>query len=204
MFDLAGKVAIVTGGNGGIGLGMARGLAGAGASIVVAARNAEKSARAIGQLRQLRGQAEFIAVDVREESSVKALVDQTARRFGRIDILINNAGINVRKPPQDIALDEWNAVIETNLTSAYLCSRFVHPEMKKARRRQDRQYRLHDVDLRCVLRAGLCRQQGRHRAVHPRLRHRLGRRQHPGQCRAARLDRHRSDPPSARTGRGIA
>jgi len=131
MFDLTGKVAIVTGGNGGIGLGMARGLAGAGASIVVAARNAEKSALAVEQLRQLGGRAEFIGVDVREEASVKSLIERTAGQFGRIDILINNAGINVRKPPQDIALDEWNAVIETNLTSAYLCSRFVHPEMKK-------------------------------------------------------------------------
>lgn len=132
LFDLAGKVAIVTGGNGGIGLGMARGLAGAGAAIVVAARNAEKSAAALKELRALGAKTAFIAVDVRNEASVKDLVAQTVKQFGRVDILINNAGINVRKPPQDIALDEWNAVIETNLTSAYLCSRFVHPEMKKA------------------------------------------------------------------------
>ncbi len=132
MFDLTGKVAIVTGGNGGIGLGMAKGLAGAGATIVVAARNAEKSADAVKQIEQLGAKASFIAVDVRNEASVKALIEQTAKHYGRVDILINNAGINVRKPPQDIALDEWNAVMETNLTSAYLCSRFVHPEMKKA------------------------------------------------------------------------
>jgi len=132
LFDLKGKVAIVTGGNGGIGLGMARGLAGAGASIVVAARNAEKSAAAVKELQALGAKASFIAVDVRNEASVKELVAQTAQHYSRIDILINNAGINVRKPPQDIALDEWNAVMETNLTSAYLCSRFVHPEMKKA------------------------------------------------------------------------
>jgi 2-deoxy-D-gluconate 3-dehydrogenase len=132
LFDLKGKVAIVTGGNGGIGLGIARGLAGAGASIVVAARNAEKSAAALRELQQLGANAAFIAVDVRSESSVKALVDQTAKQYGRIDILINNAGINVRKAPQDITLDEWNSVMDTNLTSAYLCSRFVHPQMKKA------------------------------------------------------------------------
>ncbi len=133
MFDLTGKVAIVTGGNGGIGLGMAKGLAGAGAAIVVAARNAEKSAVAVKQLQALGAKARFIVVDVRNEASVKALVEQTGLDYGRIDILINNAGINVRKPPQDIALDEWNSVMETNLTSAYLCSRLVHPEMKKVR-----------------------------------------------------------------------
>jgi len=94
MFDLKGMVAIVTGGNGGIGLGMARGLATAGARVIVAARNAEKSRAAVDELARL-GAAEPLAieVDVADESSVVSLVGQAAERCGRIDVLVNNAGI---------------------------------------------------------------------------------------------------------------
>ena len=123
------------------------------------------------------------------------------RELGRIDILVNNAGINIRKPPQALDLAEWDSVIRTNLTSAFLCSQAVYPAMKAGRRRQDHQYRLDDVDLRRQLRAGLCREQRRHRAVHPLLRGRLGRRQHPGQCGAAGLDRYRSDQARPRADR---
>src|SRR2546428_2598217 len=124
MFELKGRVAIVTGGNGGIGLGMAQGLARAGARVVVAARNEEKSAAAV---RELGSDALAIAVDVTDQRSVHALADETARRCGRIDILVNNAGINIRKPAHEMALDEWQQVIQTNLGSAFLCSRAVYP-----------------------------------------------------------------------------
>jgi 2-dehydro-3-deoxy-D-gluconate 5-dehydrogenase len=129
MFDLKGRVAIVTGGNGGIGLGMAQGLANAGARVVVAARNEQKSAAAV---RQLGSDALAIAVDVTDEHSVQALVDEAARRCGRIDILVNNAGINIRKPAHEISFDEWQQVIQTNLGSAFLCSRAVYPHMVRA------------------------------------------------------------------------
>ena len=129
MFELNGKVAIVTGGNGGIGLGMARGLAGAGARVVVAARNREKSAAARDEL---GAGALAIDVDVTREDSVTALVRSTVEQCGRIDILVNNAGINIRKPPELLSLAEWREVLETNLTSAYLCSHAAYPEMKKA------------------------------------------------------------------------
>jgi 2-deoxy-D-gluconate 3-dehydrogenase len=129
MFELNGKVAIVTGGNGGIGLGMARGLAGAGARVVVAARNREKSAAARDEL---GAGALAIDVDVTREDSVAALVRQTFEQCGRIDILVNNAGINIRKAPEVLTLAEWREVLETNLTSAYLCSHAAYPEMKKA------------------------------------------------------------------------
>ena len=129
MFELNGKVAIVTGGNGGIGLGMARGLAGAGARVVVAARNREKSAAARDEL---GAGALAIDVDVTQEDSVAALVRRTVEQCGRIDILVNNAGINIRKAPEVLSLAEWREVLETNLTSAYLCSHAVYPEMKKA------------------------------------------------------------------------
>jgi 2-deoxy-D-gluconate 3-dehydrogenase len=130
MFDLTGKVAIVTGGNGGIGLGMARGLARAGARVVVAARNEEKSAAAVRELRALGSDALSLAVDVADEQSVGALLANTIDQCGRLDILVNNAGINVRKPPQELTLDDWKRVMDTNLTSAFLCSRAAYPHMK--------------------------------------------------------------------------
>jgi 2-deoxy-D-gluconate 3-dehydrogenase len=126
-FDLGGKVAIVTGGNGGIGLGMARGLAAAGAKVVVAGRNAAKSAKAA---KELGGIA--IEVDVKSEESCRALVAQTVKQLGRLDILVNNAGINIRKQPQEYSMAEYHEVLNTNLTSAFQCSQLAYPEMKKA------------------------------------------------------------------------
>ena len=130
MFDLTGKVAIVTGGNGGIGLGMARGLASAGARVVVAGRNQAKSDAAVRELEKLGGQPLAIAVDVADEASVNALIRSTQDRCGRLDILVNNAGTNVRKQPQDYTLADWHHVLDTNLTSAFLCSRAAYAPMK--------------------------------------------------------------------------
>lgn len=132
MFNLKNKVAIVTGGNGGIGLGMARGLAGAGARVVVAARNAAKSDAAVRELRALGSEAIAVSVDVKDEKSVAALVEETVKQCGRLDILINNAGTSIRKPVQDLSLDEWYQVNDINLTSAFLCSRAAYPHMKRA------------------------------------------------------------------------
>ena len=130
MFDLTNKVAIVTGGNGGIGLGMARGLASHGAAIVVAGRNADKSAKAVKELQGLGAKASSIAVDVKDEASVKAMVADTVGRYGRLDVLVNNAGVNVRKPPHELSLAEWREVMDTNLTSAFLASHAAYPHMK--------------------------------------------------------------------------
>ena len=132
MFDLNGKVAIVTGGNGGIGLGMARGLARAGARVVVAGRNAEKSAAAVLGLRALGGDPIAVAVDVNDERSVEQLIAETVRQCGRLDILVNNAGINIRKPAEQLSLAEWHSVVDANLTSAFLCSRSAYPQFKAA------------------------------------------------------------------------
>jgi 2-dehydro-3-deoxy-D-gluconate 5-dehydrogenase len=129
LFDLSGKVAIVTGGNGGIGLGMARGLAEAGADIVIVGRNEAKSNAAVDDIKQ-RG-AKAISV-VADKAAVDAMVELVTRELGRIDILVNNAGINIRKPPQALSLEEWDRVISTNLTSAFLCSQAVYPVMKAA------------------------------------------------------------------------
>jgi 2-deoxy-D-gluconate 3-dehydrogenase len=132
MFDLKGRVAIVTGGNGGIGLGMAKGLAKAGARVVVAARNRDKSSAAVLELKALGCDALALEVDVTDERSVEALVADTMERCGRIDILVNNAGINIRKPAHELPIAQWQQVIDTNLTSAFVCSRAVHPHMKRA------------------------------------------------------------------------
>src|ERR1043165_9674350 len=102
LFDLSGRVAIVTGGNGGIGLGMAEGIAAAGATGVLAGRNATKGAAAVKQIRQAGGKAAFENVDVTDEKSCRALIDGVAKRHGKLDILVNNAGINIRKAPDQL------------------------------------------------------------------------------------------------------
>jgi 2-deoxy-D-gluconate 3-dehydrogenase len=131
VFDLKGRVAIVTGGNGGIGLGMARGLAQAGARVVVAARNAAKSRSAVEDLTSRGGEALAVEADVADEHSVARLVATTRERCGRLDVLVNNAGINIRKPVHELALDEWRRVLDTNLTSAFLCSKAAYPAFKE-------------------------------------------------------------------------
>ena len=131
-FDLRGKVAIVTGGNGGIGRGLAHGLADAGADIAVVGRNEAKSAAAVADLKARGVKAISVTTDVTDKDAVAAMIDRVARELGRIDILINNAGMSIRKPPHELELDEWNSVIQTNLTSAFLCSQAVQPAMKAA------------------------------------------------------------------------
>jgi 2-dehydro-3-deoxy-D-gluconate 5-dehydrogenase len=132
LFDLTGKVAIVTGGNGGIGLGMARGIASLGARIVIAGRNEEKATAALKALHDMKTEAVFIAADVTKKTDCQALVSGTLEKFGRVDILVNNAGTSVRKMPQDFTEEEWHHVLDTNLTSAFLCSQAVYPAMLKA------------------------------------------------------------------------
>ncbi len=131
MFDLKGRVAIVTGGNGGIGLGMAQGLASCGADIVLAGRNAEKAQTALAELAQHRVRTAFVAADVVHAQACRDLVTETLARFGRLDILINNAGMSVRKMPQDYTEQEWHQVLDTNLTGAFFCSQAAYPAMKQ-------------------------------------------------------------------------
>jgi len=131
-FDLGGKVAIVTGGNGGIGLGMARGLAESGAAVAIVGRNEVKSDAAAAELRQNGPKAIAVVADVTDTAAVAEMVARTVRELGRVDILVNNAGITVRKPPHMLDLAEWDSVIKTNLTSAFLCSQAAYPAMKAA------------------------------------------------------------------------
>ena len=134
MFDLAGRVALVTGGNGGIGFGMARGLARAGASVAVVGRDAGKSARAVSELEALGARAIAIEADVTESAALDRMAERAAERLGGIDILVNNAGTNIRKRPEDMGEDEWRTVMDTNITSAFLASKACYPFMKRAGR----------------------------------------------------------------------
>ncbi len=132
LFDLTGKVAIVTGGNGGIGLGIARGLAQAGAGIAVLGRNTAKSEAAAAQIHKEFGvEALPVHADVSLPEHIERAVDEVLEKFGRIDILFNNAGINIRKPPHEMTLAEWNEVMSANVTSAFLMSKAVYPVMKR-------------------------------------------------------------------------
>ena len=132
IFDLKGKVAIVTGGNGGIGLGMARGLADAGADIAVVGRNETKSAAAVADLSARGVRAIAVATDVTDKDAVAAMIARVSGELGRIDVLINNAGMSIRKPPHILEADEWQQVIDTNLTSAFICSKAAYPALKAA------------------------------------------------------------------------
>jgi 2-deoxy-D-gluconate 3-dehydrogenase len=132
LFDLTGKVAVVTGGNGGIGLGMAEGMASCGATIVISGRNAEKAAAALDTLRSHGVQATFIAADVTKKADCVALIAQAVSQFGRLDVLVNNAGTSIRKMPQDYTEDEWHHVMDTNLTGAFLCSQAAYPALVRA------------------------------------------------------------------------
>jgi len=132
-FDLHGKVAIVTGGNGGIGKGIADGLAAKGSDIVVAARNESKTAEAVRDIKEkFDVRVLGVKVDVRQEESVQAAVKQALDEFGQINTLVNNAGVNIRRMPQDYAVAEWDEILEVNLRGAFVCSKAVYPAMKKA------------------------------------------------------------------------
>jgi len=126
-FDLTGKAALVTGGNGGIGLAMARALAQAGAALAIAGRDAGKNAAAAAELKALP-----IACDLKDADACRAMVDEAAGRLGRLDILVNNAGTNIRKAPQDYSVAEWREVLDTNLTSAFVASQAAYPHMRRA------------------------------------------------------------------------
>ena len=133
LFSLKDKVAIVTGGNGGIGKAIARGLAGMGANIVIAARNEAKTKEAVTEIHEEFGiKVIGVKVDLHQEEQIRALAAKARETFGRIDILVNNAGTNIRKLPQDYTAAEWDEVLDTNLRGAFLCSQAVYPAMKAA------------------------------------------------------------------------
>jgi len=133
MFSLDGKVAIVTGGNGGIGKGIARGLAGAGAHVVIGARNEAKTADAAAEIKKDFGvEVLGVKVDMRQEREIHEMVKQTLNKFRRIDILVSNAGIGIHKLPQDMSIAEWDENVDINLRGFFIIAKAVYPSMKKA------------------------------------------------------------------------
>jgi len=128
VFDLSGRVALVTGGNGGIGLGMAKGLASAGARVAIAGRSADKLKAARAALGP-----ETIALegDLSDAETPRRLIDAVLEQAGRLDILINNAGLNLRRAPEDIAAAEWDALFAVNARAALLCAQAAYPAMRR-------------------------------------------------------------------------
>jgi NAD(P)-dependent dehydrogenase (short-subunit alcohol dehydrogenase family) len=125
LFDLSGKVAIVTGGGTGIGRQMAQGLAEMGTDIVLCARKPERCEEAAAELERLGVRAIGLRCDVRDPDDVQAVVSRTVAEFGAVDVLVNNAGTVWGATPEDMPLEGWRKVVDVNLTGVFLCSQAV-------------------------------------------------------------------------------
>lgn len=130
LFDLTGKNAIVTGGNGGIGRGIAEGLATAGANIAIWARNDQKAHDALDSLRDKGVTAKFYSVDVTRAQEREQAMTATLEDFGGVDILVANAGVNIRKRPENLSETEWNFTQDVNVTSVFETCKLLYPHMK--------------------------------------------------------------------------
>lgn len=128
MFDLSGRVALVTGGNGGIGLGLAKGLMESGARVVIAGRDEDKlksSANVLGE------RAIPLQLNIADAGACQDAIDSIAHRFGRLDILVNNAGLNVRATPENVEEADWDRMFAVNLKAAFHCCQFAFSAMKR-------------------------------------------------------------------------
>jgi NAD(P)-dependent dehydrogenase (short-subunit alcohol dehydrogenase family) len=134
LFDLNGRVAIITGGSVGLGRQMAEGLAEVGANLVLCARKKERCEKAAEELKQLGVQTLALGCDVKNPADVQAIVDATLSKFGRLDILINNAGTSWGAPVEEMKLEHWHKVLDTNLTGTFLFSQAVGKTMVPQRR----------------------------------------------------------------------
>ncbi len=131
MLSLKGKVAVVTGGSSGLGVTFARALAEVGANIVLAARRLDKMNEVSDDLSRLGVKIRSIQCDVSNQDQVQSLVDDTLQTFGRLDIMVNNAGVAAMSPATEIALEDWNRVVSVNLTGTFLCARTAARQMMK-------------------------------------------------------------------------
>jgi NAD(P)-dependent dehydrogenase (short-subunit alcohol dehydrogenase family) len=133
VFDLTGKVAVVIGGSGGIGQKLAVALADFGADVVVSSRTLEKLEAVANEIRGLNRKALAIAADITDQASVSAMVDRVVKEFGHIDVLINAAGLTVRKTAEEISVAEWEKVLDNNARGTFICCQAVGRIMIKQR-----------------------------------------------------------------------
>jgi NAD(P)-dependent dehydrogenase (short-subunit alcohol dehydrogenase family) len=127
---LQGKTALITGASKGLGKAMALALAEAGAALILVSRNRDQLNETAEAIRKLGGEAEVFLADITDEAQIDQLAKAVSQRPGRVQILINNAGINIRKPITDFTLTEWRQVMDTNLTGVFLMCRALVPLMK--------------------------------------------------------------------------
>jgi len=134
LFDLSGRMALVTGGNGGLGRAIALAFAGAGASVAILGRNAEKNEKALAELKKLGARAIAIEADITERAQVEPSVARAERELGPVDILVNNAGIGLIKPSLEVPIEEWDRVLAINLTACFLMSQAAGRSMAKRKK----------------------------------------------------------------------
>lgn len=128
-----GRVVLVTGGAYGIGRGIARQFSGRGYTVVIADRDATRGQALESEFKTAGSRGLFVHTDVRVETDIQSLLEKVLANFGRLDVLCNNAGIECYKRPEDYTLDDWNAISETNLRGAFLCSKYAIPLLKRNR-----------------------------------------------------------------------
>src|SRR5512147_775207 len=134
LFDLTGRVSVITGGSAGLGLQMATGLAEAGSDLVICSRKMERCEQAAATLRGLGIDVLAVECDVSKADQVERLKNETLSRFGRVDVLINNAGRTWWASPEETPLDKWQYVIDLNITGTFICSQIFGREMIKQKR----------------------------------------------------------------------
>ena len=129
LFDLSGKTALVTGGSRGLGLQMAQALGEAGARIMLSSRNAEDLKASVATLRAAGMECDWIAADCSKEGDIRALADETIRRLGHVDVLLNNAGISMNNPSLELTGEEWSRAIDIDLSGVWYCSQAAAKRM---------------------------------------------------------------------------
>ncbi len=125
LFDLSGKVGLVTGGSRGIGKTLALALADAGSDVIVTDLLAPQGEDVVKEIRRRNKKSLFIKADLSQKMEIEKMVSETVTHFGRIDILINNAAINIFSPAEEFPLEDWNKVLSVNLTAVFLCAQAV-------------------------------------------------------------------------------
>ena len=174
-FSIEDKVAIVTGGGVGIGKSIALEFARAGADVVIASRKLENLEPVTAEITKLGRRSFCVAVDVRQEDQVKALVERTVKEMGRLDVMVNNAGASFRAKVEDISANGWNTVVGINLNGTFFGCKWAGKQMlRSARRRRHHQHLVDRGRLRLDHDVALRRLQGRGDQLHPRARHGLG------------------------------